>query len=171
MRRCRCCCCHPAYPMTHTYTRTQSRVCGVFISIYRCISPTMHTNDLFIYLLLADANDASFSMTQLPHVVALPAPILLSSQSNLLPKYTHIHTRIRIPLSAHTSFSSSCSSVQIYWTFVAGHTHNKNIKQFVNCDISHTVRTRIPCTDSTVWCSICCLNSSTRLPRKFTFVE
>lgn len=145
MRRCRCCCYHPAYPMTHTYTdmhtRTHSRVCGVFISIYRCISPTMHTNDLFIYLLIANANDASFSMTQLPHVVVLP-PLLppppSSPQSNLLPKHTHTHS-LTTPLRAHTSFSSSCSSVQIYWTFVAGHTHNKNIKQFVNCDISHTV--------------------------------
>lgn len=35
----------------------------------------MHTNDLFIYLLIANASDASFSMTQLPHAAnKAPAP-------------------------------------------------------------------------------------------------
>lgn len=101
---------------THMHRRTHSRVCGVFISIYRCISPTMHTNDLFIYLLIANANDASFSMTQLPHVVALPPllpppPLRLLSLTCCQNTHTHTHsqhlcvpTRVSVRVAAPFKF-------------------------------------------------------------------
>jgi len=115
----------------HTHTERNTYTCTVYIypHIYRCISLAMHTNDLFIYLLIAIANDASFSMTQLPHVAQLtprsPFPCLSLFQPAAR---TSDRERAKRRWQEYLVEFELRVQFEIYWAFATGHNTIKTIK-------------------------------------------